>query len=381
MVFLRILFISICLFISTALTAQVRVRIFPDVDPDIAVFSVRTGTYKVESFTDSAVTVVPGEPLLIAKFDGRIVIKRKDQNTIVCDSLKFSGTTGSDAFYFRPGDASNVRQSYSGDLECRSDIGTILYINITDAEKYISGVVKAEGGYCRNIEYLKTQAIIARTYLLRNFNRHSGDGYNMCDDIHCQAFNGLSDDSLIDRAAKETHGLVLLTADSTLIVSAFHSNCGGQTSSSADVWLSSLPYLKSIKDPYCVNSRNANWQKTLSFNEWVAYLMRSGYRGNPVNRSSFNFLQSQRIADYQAGSFEMSLNTIRTDLNLRSTFFSVTVKGDSVIIKGRGYGHGVGLCQEGAMAMSEKGFKYNEIINFYYSGVIISDAKNAVILP
>jgi stage II sporulation protein D len=71
---------------------------------------------------------------------------------------------------------------------------------------------------------------------------------------------------------------------------------------------------------------------------------------------------------------------MRSDLNLRSTFFSVVTEGDSVILKGKGYGHGVGLCQEGAMAMAVKGFRYREIINFYYTGVIISDIKNAVIL-
>ena len=71
---------------------------------------------------------------------------------------------------------------------------------------------------------------------------------------------------------------------------------------------------------------------------------------------------------------------MRLDLNLRSTFFSVFASGDSMILKGRGYGHGVGLCQEGAMVMASKGFSYREIINFYYSGVIISDIKNAVAL-
>lgn len=72
---------------------------------------------------------------------------------------------------------------------------------------------------------------------------------------------------------------------------------------------------------------------------------------------------------------------MRSDLNLRSTFFSLNAKNDSIVLTGRGYGHGVGLCQEGAMMMATKGFKYPEIIRFYYTGVIISDIKNAVALP
>ncbi len=70
------------------------------------------------------------------------------------------------------------------------------------------------------------------------------------------------------------------------------------------------------------------------------------------------------------------LRTIRTDLNLRSAFFSVVPEGDTIKLKGRGYGHGVGLCQEGAMAMAAKGSDYKQIIDFYYVGVIISEPPN-----
>ena len=68
-------------------------------------------------------------------------------------------------------------------------------------------------------------------------------------------------------------------------------------------------------------------------------------------------------------------------MNLRSAFFSVVPEGDSLLFKGRGYGHGVGLCQEGAMAMADIGFNYQQIIKFYYFGVFVSNIKNAVILP
>jgi stage II sporulation protein D len=84
------------------------------------------------------------------------------------------------------------------------------------------------------------------------------------------------------------------------------------------------------------------------------------------------------MKDYRAGDFSLPLKQIRSDMDLRSAFFSLAVKGDSVIIKGRGYGHGVGLCQEGAMTMAQKGFDYRQIINFYYTGVIITDINNAV---
>jgi stage II sporulation protein D len=190
----------------------------------------------------------------------------------------------------------------------------------------------------------------------------------------------LSDDTLLNKAAMETMGLVILNRDSTLIISAFHSNCGGQTSSSDDVWLAGQSYLKSVVDPYCTSSRNASWQKSIPLTEWVKYIRKSGYLGKAEDPSVFNFKQESRLTDYNVRSFSLPLTTIRYDLNLRSTFFSVFVHNDSVILKGRGYGHGVGLCQEGAMEMAEKGFSYRQIVSFYYSGVFISDIKNAVIL-
>ena len=88
------------------------------------------------------------------------------------------------------------------------------------------------------------------------------------------------------------------------------------------------------------------------------------------------FPRKQRVTDYKTGTFTMPLRTIRTELNLRSTFFSVFPQGDTILLKGRGYGHGVGLCQEGAMAMASKGFDYRQIIDFYYFGVLITDIKD-----
>ena len=128
---------------------------------------------------------------------------------------------------------------------------------------YIAGVVRTEGGPGRRIEYLKSQALLVRTYLYRHSDRHIIDGYNLCDNTHCQAFNGVTSDSLILRAASETRDQVILAADSSLIISAFHSNCGGETSTSDFVWLSGHAYLKKVTDPYCIKSPNTHWKKGL----------------------------------------------------------------------------------------------------------------------
>jgi stage II sporulation protein D len=377
---LKILFILLLSVFCTVVSAQVKIRVFANQSPESAVFSVREGTYKLNLFIDKLFSVSKNDPVVITKFNGKLIVKKRNSDSYICDSMILTGMTGNDSFSLMLNGKSPVRQCYSGDLQCFPDLATLVLINISDVDNYLAGVVKAEGGTGKGLEYFKTQAIIARTYMYKYFDKHLADRYNVCDNTHCQAFNGLSDDTLLNKAAMETRRLVILNKDSTLIISAFHSNCGGQTSSSNSVWLAGQSYLKSVEDPYCTGSRNAVWQKSITLPEWVKYLRKSGYSGNVEDSSVFNFKQESRLTDYKVGSFSLPLTTMRSDLNLRSTFFSVYVKGDSVILRGRGYGHGVGLCQEGAMEMAAKGFTYKDIIGFYYLGVFISDIKNAVIL-
>lgn len=359
---------------------QVRIRLFSSRSPETALFSVSAGRYELKTFNGENLLVDRNKSVLITRIDGKLAVKTGSEKGFVCDSIVFLGKTGNDAFTLRINDGNPVRQFYSGDLQCYPDLGTIVMINICDVENYVAGVVKAEGGTGRNREYIKTQAIFARTYMYRYFDRHLSDRYNVCDNIHCQAFNGLSSDSLINNATLETRELVILDRDSMLIISAFHSNCGGETSPPEDVWLTSQRYLKSVVDPYCISSRNATWEKKLSLHDWIELLRRSGFEGKTDNPASFTFIQKNRQNNYRTGSFTYPLVTIRAELHLRSTYFSVIAQGDSVILKGKGYGHGVGLCQEGAMVMAKEGQNYRQIINFYYSDIIITNIKNALFL-
>lgn len=352
-------------------SAQVKIRIFADQAPESAIFSVTSGEYEVITFSENNWIVKPGTLVLIMKFRGRLAVKVMNDNAVACDSVQFRGRTGKDIFSLRSNGKPQLRQTYSGDLSCLPDFGTMFFINTCDLESYTAGVVKAEGGSGKNIEYYKTQAVIARTYAFRYLDKHSADHFNLCDNTHCQAFNGITDDSIIIRSAAETRGEVILGPDSLPIIAAFHSNCGGETSPSEDAWLTPQPYLRKVKDPYCIDSRNAKWNKSVVINDWISYLRKSGFTGSTDNTSLLNFSQITRSTNYGTGSFSLPLQKIRQDFDLRSTFFSVAVTGDSVFFKGRGYGHGVGLCQEGAMVMAARGFTYRQIIGFYYAGVSI----------
>jgi stage II sporulation protein D len=374
--FIQILFILL----SGIVTGQVRVRIFANQKPSSALLTVAEGKYELDVYDGKSISLTAGDPVILAMYDNKIAVKIRNSVSFMCDSLTVKGLTGNDSFYFRLNGSSIVRQLYSGDLQCISDLGVLVFINICDVEQYIAGVVRTEGGPGKRIEYLKSQAVLARTFMYKHFERHLIDRYNLCDNTHCQAFNGISTDTLISRAALETKGLVVLDHDSTLIISAFHSNCGGETSTSDFVWLSGNSYVKKVIDPYCIKSPNATWRKTIPLTEWEAYLKKSGFVPVGTTAPSYNFSQLTRQNNYRIGSFSLPFGQIRNDLNLKSAFFSVVKEGNLITFKGRGYGHGVGLCQEGAMVMAARGFKYSEIIRFYYSDVIISDIKNARIL-
>ncbi len=362
---------------TVLLKGQVRIRLFASQSPGSVIFRVTAGSYSMTDANGNPLVVNTGEPVLISRFGERVAMKVRNREGYVYDTLKIEGLTGKDNFSLSINGSIPLLRVYSGDLHCYYDLDNILLINVCNVEEYIAGVVRTEGGDGRNSEYFKTQAVLARTYLFRYFEKHAMDNFNLCDDTHCQAFNGVNTSLAITSAVEATRGLVVLGADSALISPAFHSNCGGETALAEDVWLSGQPYLKKVKDPHCTSSGNATWQKRISLSDWIAYLKKSGYSGRSDNPGIFAFSQPSRVYDYRAGSFALPLKQIRNDYGLRSTFFSVIVEGDSVLLKGRGYGHGVGLCQEGAMAMALKGSDYRKIVDFYYNGVIISDIENA----
>jgi stage II sporulation protein D len=350
---------------------QFRIRLFSDQSPDLVIFTVIKGAYQINLQADKIIKIEPGESVVLTRLNDRLVVKTRKETGFTCDSVELINTGANSSFSLRINPDVSFKRIYNGNLICKSDLGSVLLINTPETEDYIAGVVKSEAGSGATIEYFKTQAVIARTYSYKYEKKHINDNYNLCDGVHCQVYQGITTDTLIIRAVKETKAEVIVDKDSLLIISAFHSNCGGETVASEDVWLTDQPYLKRVVDPYCLSSRNATWEKKISLSDWIDYLKNSGYTGPTGNPLVFNFATKTRAVNYTSGTFTWSVNLLRIDFKLRSTYFSVVSEGDSLVLKGRGYGHGVGLCQEGAMVMAKKGMNYEAIIKFYYSGVMI----------
>ncbi len=272
--------------------------------------------------------------------------------------------------------ASKVR-TYDNNLEISlsPDKKQFLLINKVDLENYIAGVVESEAGRGTSLEYYKLQAILCRTYLLTHLTRHTSEGFEVCDDVHCQAYSSRANEDNIVKAVLSTKGLVVVDNNLNLITAAFHSNCGGETCNSQDVWAMSTTYLKSVKDTFCLNQSQARWQRSIPLEDWKAYLQLK--RKYPIVDSLNNaksFSQSYgRSVYFTDKDLKIPLKIIRADFKLKSTYFSIERIGDSVKFSGRGYGHGVGLCQEGAMQMARLKYSYEDILHFYYKDVNLVD--------
>jgi len=211
---------------------------------------------------------------------------------------------------------------------------------------------------------------------LSNARRHANEGFELCDGVHCQYYKGKTNDAQIIAAGYATRGQVVVDNNLNLITAAFHSNCGGQTVNSEDVWALPMNYLKAVKDTFCLRQPHAGWYRRISTEDWMSYLsLKHKYpvEDSVAYSSAVNYDPFGRKVFFVDRNLMIPLKTIRADFQLKSTFFSIEQRSDSVIFKGRGYGHGVGLCQEGAMRMTRVGYSYKDILLFYFKGVHLVD--------
>ena len=265
---------------------------------------------------------------------------------------------------------------YDDNLYITAEQGELKCINEIALDDYIAGVVQAESGRRAFQEFYKVQAILARTFALSHLQKHALEGFNLCDHTHCQAYFGKTSELDIMKAVTDTRGKVVVDENLNLIDAAFHSNSGGQTVNSEDVWGSKLPYLRSVNDSFSVKMPNAKWERKMAKEDWLSYLqLKHNYpiQDSSARRLAFSFKQESRKPFLEANNVKVPLKNVRMDLQLKSTFFSIVDQGDTIVFKGKGFGHGVGMCQEGAMRMAKLGYKYPDVINFYYQKTQLVD--------
>ena len=267
----------------------------------------------------------------------------------------------------------NIKQrTYEGNLIVTvNKSGKLQLINDVEFETYLAGVVQSEI-YGADPEIFRVQAIISRTWALRNINKHKADGYNFCDQVHCQAYLNRCVRPEIMLGTMLSSGMTIVDAGGSLIETPFHSNSGGETANSEDVWRNAVPYLRSVPDTFSYRMRQSEWVKVVTEEKWLNYFANKhklDIRNDSIRQELLNFSQSTR----KVRLCNVPLTRIRTDFQLKSTFFSVLYDSAAhrVTLSGHGFGHGVGLSQEGAIRMVNMGIAYDSIIRHYYSGAQI----------
>lgn len=264
----------------------------------------------------------------------------------------------------------NIKQrTYEGNLIVTvGKNGKLFIINDVEFETYIAGVVQSEI-YGDKTDIFRVQAIISRTWAMKNINKHKAEGYNFCDQVHCQAYLNRCVRPDIMLGTMQSSGMTIVDADGKLIDTPFHSNSGGETANSEDVWRAALPYLRSVQDTFSYHMRQSEWVKVVTEDKWLNYFSskhKLNINEDSIRRELLHFSQSQR----KVRLCNVPLTRIRTDFQLKSTFFSVIYDSLShrVTLSGHGFGHGVGLSQEGTIRMVGLGISYDSIIHHYYTG-------------
>jgi stage II sporulation protein D len=257
--------------------------------------------------------------------------------------------------------------------------GRLRLVNYVAMPDYLTSVVASEYPF-DDIEGTKSQAVIARTYVIRA-RQSSDEPYDVTDNTASQAYLGFTRETDPAREAVRTTRGEILTYDDRAIEAVYSSSGGGHTADNEDVWdTSPVPYLRGKPDPYDESSPHQEWHFAIS--KPMLHTMLSEEYGFQVQRLRFeDRTDSGRYHTVRLeGEDEQTItvNTLRFIISrkfgarsLKSTLFRVRETSEQYVFEGQGFGHGVGLSQWGAHARAEDGQSYEDILQFYYTSVAL----------
>lgn len=368
----KLLFILLLCFTSWSLKADpVKVRIYSTNSLDLTYVSFDLGEYNL--FGDGILiesNLGEGKSVEFKSHGTNVDISINGYEYGTFKNVKLQATDTACIMCINP--LGFKQRTYEGNLLVSViKSGTLQLINEVEFETYLAGVVQSEI-YGSHSDIFRVQAIISRTWALRNMNKHANEGFNFCDHVHCQAYHNrcVRPDIMLGTIAST--GETIVDKDGNLIETPFHSNSGGETANSEDVWRNAVPYLRSVPDTFSYAMKQTNWTKTISKDKWLNYFSRT-HKLNIAQDSIKNELLSFKQEHRKARILGVPLTRVRTDFQLKSTYFDVeyNVSTGNVVLNGHGYGHGVGLSQEGTIRMVGLGISYDSIICHYFTGAQI----------
>lgn len=267
-----------------------------------------------------------------------------------------------------------IKRNYRGSISFRVNNGKLDIINNVQLDDYLRGVLPKEMSPEFPMESLKAQALCSRSFAINNFNKYIKKGYNLDDTTNSQVYYGKDvEEKSTDKAVETTLGEVI-KYDGKIAETIFCASSGGYTVSSADAWGgNAVPYLISKEDPYSTHPWEYTLKdsdlKKLNLSDVFGVNLDSMNTSNRVN--SISFSTSKGDITMKAKDFRQKIGNTR----IKSTLFDIACDNNKIVVKGKGYGHGVGMSQYGAVEMAKKGNNYKDIIGFYFPGTNIEKIK------
>ncbi len=354
------------------------IRIFSQIKVQSFIIKSEIGNYSLWANGIEILNTITNPSIKLTCINDSIELKSADRLVGKFKRIKFSCADQDATFQIKMLLPERKPRLYQNNMLVDVEQGYLKCINEIELDNYIGGVVQAESGRLSHPEFYKVQTILARTFALAHIQKHGLEGFSLCDHTHCQAYFGKPTELNIIKSVFETKNKIVVDENLNLIEAAFHSNSGGQTLNSEDVWGSKLSYLRSVNDTFSLKMPNAKWERKIAKDDWLSYLkIKYNYPIDDEDAKllAFNFKQDTRKPFLESNNIKVPLKIVRTDFQLKSTYFSIMPKGDSLIFKGKGFGHGVGMCQEGAMRMAKLGYTYLDILNFYYQNTQLIDLR------
>ena len=312
-------------------------------------------------------------------------------------------------------------QTFCGALLLKMEEGQVRAINVVPVETYLTSVISSEMSANASLELLKAHAVISRSWLMnilenvkckmskvrcqmsnvnpqtlvRWYDNEAHVGFDVCADDHCQRYQGVIRQSnpQVVEAIEATRGQVL-TYEGKICDARFSKCCGGMTEVFESCWENiHHPYLVAKPDPYCNTTDkrilsqvlNDYDQKTTDFYRWMVHYTTEELGELVARKSGIDFGRILDLVSIERGASdrivmlkivgekcsvtvgkELEIRKWLSESHLYSSAFEVEKTSDGFILHGKGWGHGVGLCQIGAAVMGDQGIPYDEILSFYY---------------
>ncbi|HKF20794.1 MAG TPA: SpoIID/LytB domain-containing protein [Candidatus Angelobacter sp.] len=277
---------------------------------------------------------------------------------------------------------SGMKIALTAPLEISGGEGLLKLVALMPLEDYVAAALQGESANFKHPESLKAMAVAVRTYAARFRPRHGDEGFDFCDNTHCQNLNFTGPMPSVRAAVAATRG-ELLWYQGSPAATYYHQNCGGTLAAGEEVWPAvHAPYLREHVDPYCRQGAPLPWKAEFARTEFDKALRDQGLTV-PTAWSALEILsrgasgRATRLAFRAPGQEPqlISASTLRFAIGrsfgwnrIRSDLYEIEATGTSITFNGRGAGHGVGLCQAGAEEMARQGQNYRQILAFYYPG-------------